>query len=156
MRLTPNFTLSEFTYSPTAESLGLDNTPTEDQIARLGALCEAILEAWRDRFGPLKINSGFRSEELNRAVGGAPASQHKEGEAADVVPLEATIVDLALFAVDQGLPFDQLIVYPAENFVHVSHRGDGGNRGELLVSRHRTCAVITPGALKDMLPTEGD
>ncbi len=153
MRLTPNFTLSEFTHSPTALDLGIDNTPNDDQIACLRSLCQVILEPWRERFGPLKINSGFRSEKLNRAVGGAPASQHKKGEAADVVPLEATIIDLALFAVDQGLPFDQLIVYPAEKFVHVSHRGGGGNRGELLVSRHRTCAVITPRALKDLLGT---
>jgi zinc D-Ala-D-Ala carboxypeptidase len=151
MNLSPHFKLEKFTRSVTAEEQGFDNTPDDDQIAALAALCVAILEVLRDRFGPIKINSGFRSDALNRAVGGVYASQHKKGEAADIVPLEATIIDLALFAADQQLPYDQLIIYPDENFVHVSHRAGGGNRGELLVSRHRSVAVLTPAALREMV-----
>jgi hypothetical protein len=150
MNLSSHFTLREMTRSAAAEKLGIDNVPNEDQIARLRSLCEAVVEPLRRRFGPLRINSGFRCEKLNRAVGGSEKSQHMRGEAADLVPLAAGIIDLALFAVDRGLPFDQFIVYPDEKFVHVSHRSDGVNRGELLICQNRVYSAIAPGALRDM------
>ena len=84
MKLSKNFTLGEFVRSATAERLGIDNTPSEAQIANLRNLCCQVAQPLRDRFGPILINSGFRSEELNEAVRGVGQSQHLTGCAMDI------------------------------------------------------------------------
>lgn len=91
MQLSPHFHLSEFTRSATAERLGITNSldPSnpldQDVIANLRNLCEQVLEPLRAYVGqPIVIASGYRSAELNKAVGGAMASQHLTGEAADI------------------------------------------------------------------------
>ncbi|MDE7127672.1 MAG: hypothetical protein K2O58_07250 [Bacteroidales bacterium] len=91
-----------------------------------------VLQPLRDRCGtPLKINSGFRCPELNTAVGGAPASQHLRGEAADIAFAEP--YRLALMVLELGLPFDQMILYPS--FLHISHKKTGVQRRQVLYSR---------------------
>lgn len=85
MRITKNFTLDELTDSATAKRLGLDNTPNEVETAKLITLAKDILQPIRDRYGkPIIVTSGFRSEAVNKAVGGAKNSQHRLGEAADL------------------------------------------------------------------------
>ena len=64
MKLTRNFSLSELIKSDTAIRLGIDNNPNADQIEKLKALCENILQPVRDHFGRVKVTSGFRSPEL--------------------------------------------------------------------------------------------
>ncbi len=71
-QLSPNFTLRELTFSQTAVMNNIDNTPTLTEIQRLKKLCEQILQPARDVLGPLRISSGFRSEELNRLLGEFP------------------------------------------------------------------------------------
>lgn len=86
MKLTENFTLEEMVFSSTANSKGIDNTPSNESMINLRKLCEDILQPVRNRYGrPIRITSGYRSEALNRAVGGVATSQHKKGEAADIV-----------------------------------------------------------------------
>ena len=85
MKLTENFTLKEMTNSSTAERNGIDNTPDSGVISKLEALCRLILQPIRDAYGKtIIVTSGYRSPELNRAVGGASNSQHTYGEAADI------------------------------------------------------------------------
>jgi peptidase M15-like protein len=109
MNVSENFTLEELTQSQTAARLGLDNTPNQDVILRLENLCEIILEPARAQFGPLLISSGYRSPDVNAAVGGSRGSAHMLGNAADVIPLHATKLDLARW-VKNTVPFDQVIL----------------------------------------------
>ena len=81
MRLSKNFTLAELTKT----SVGLPNNPSDVEIERLKILCEKVLQPLRDDFNaPIIINSGYRSQQVNKAVGGVPTSQHLKGESADI------------------------------------------------------------------------
>ena len=83
MNLSRNFTLSELIKSDTAIRKGINNNPNAEQIEKLKALCENILQPVRDHFGRVKITSGFRSSELCLAIGSSVNSQHAKAEAAD-------------------------------------------------------------------------
>ena len=79
------FTNNELTDSPTAKRLGIKNEPTKEQWINLFAIRDNVLNPLREKFGkPIRITSGFRSPELNKAVGGKPTSQHTKGEAMDI------------------------------------------------------------------------
>lgn len=83
--ITKNFTYDELTGSTVAKRLGLDNTPSEVEKKRLVMLANEVLQPIRDAWkSPIIINSAFRSEEVNKAVGGVKNSQHRKGEAADI------------------------------------------------------------------------
>lgn len=104
-------------------------------------LVDTVIQPLRDTWGsPLAINSGYRCSEVNQAVGGVPTSQHVFGEAADVCPFGRngsgnidTIRQLAQKASELKLPFDQMILYPT--FVHLSHKKNGIQRGQILYNR---------------------
>lgn len=104
-------------------------------------LVDTVIQPLRDTWGsPLAINSGYRCPEVNQAVGGVPTSQHVFGEAADVCPFGRngsgnidTIRQLAQKASELKLPFDQMILYPT--FVHLSHKKNGIQRGQILYNR---------------------
>lgn len=82
---TKNFSYDELIASATAKRLGLDNTPSPEEKEKLRKLAEDILQPIRDRWrSPIIVNSAYRSEAVNKAVGGVPTSQHRLGEAADV------------------------------------------------------------------------
>lgn len=136
MRLSPHFTLGELTASGTARRHNIDNTPGEEHIANLTALCHNVLEPIRQRFGVLRVTSGYRSPELNARVGGAETSQHMRGEAADI-QLSGSAVDEKMFAfVRDTLTYDQLLYERASKtgrrWLHISYRRDRKNRREAL------------------------
>lgn len=84
-QLSKNFTLQEMCSSLTANLYGIDNTPNQKQIDNLKMLCQQVLQQARDDFGhPIHVNSGFRSKELNKKVGGVANSYHLKGQAADL------------------------------------------------------------------------
>lgn len=82
--LSEHFSLEEMTRSGVAIRMRIDNNPDEEQVENTRQLCRNVLEPVRRRFGVTRITSGFRSQALNAAVGGAPDSQHLRGEAADL------------------------------------------------------------------------
>jgi len=134
--LTPHFTLEELCVTST----GLPNVPPESVVNRLRLLATYILEPLRFELGgkPIHVNSGYRSDALNAAVGGAGTSMHKTGEAADIyvsglTPVEVARVVWALARKD-GTSFtpDQCILYPQRGFVHVSYTHRRPNRGEYM------------------------
>ena len=87
MKLTEHFNLSEFERSATAEANHINNSCPSQYIPVLQQLCKTILEPLRAFAGePIIISSGYRCNQLNVKVGGAYASQHTLGEAADIVP----------------------------------------------------------------------
>ena len=87
MRLSEHMTLAEFCKTKT----GIENVPNEEQVKNLKRLCrwlERLRKRWNDLYGegddPIIINSGFRSPEVNKAVGGVPTSNHLTGCAVDI------------------------------------------------------------------------
>lgn len=131
MKLTDNFTLEELTYSDTARRLGIDNTPQAGHIAQLQKLCVRLLQPLRNLYTePFHINSGFRTPELNKAVGGASRSQHMYGQAADV--RVANPRKLLAELLKSQLDFDQAILYPT--FLHLSYN-PANNRCQVLYAK---------------------
>lgn len=128
--LSKNFSLVEFTESPTAKKYGIDNTIHDEKVKRsLEALVGIVLQPLRDAWGqPLNVNSGYRCKRLNQIVGGVESSQHRLGEAADIAA--SSPYKLAKMARDLGLNYDQMILYPT--FVHFSHKLDGVQRRRIL------------------------
>ena len=120
------FSLLELTKSDTAIRRGIDNNPNADQVEKLKALCENILQPVRDHFGRVKVTSGFRSVELCLAIGSSANSQHAKAEAAD---FECVGVDNAELAdwIHKNLPYDQLILEfytpgePNSGWIHCSY-----------------------------------
>lgn len=137
--LSSHFTLEELCRSETAARLGIDNFPPLEVVDRLRRVCEFILEPLRAHVGfPVIVNSGYRSPELNKAVGGSKNSQHMLGEAVDIEVPQVPNKRLAQMVRGLGLPYDQLILEHAEDsdpqagWVHVSHR-EKDNRTDFFV-----------------------
>lgn len=131
-----HFVRGEFTASDTAARRGIDNTPPSGVWDHIAALATNILEPTRAAVGPLHINSGYRSVALNRAIGGATASQHMIGEAADVTPVDRTVPNERIFLhIYDTLEFDQLIWEFGGAWVHVSWRLGGPQRRSVIDAR---------------------
>lgn len=112
--------------STTATRRGIDNTPPADAIENLGALCRNVLEPARLAFGaPITVTSGYRSKELNAAVGGKATSQHLRGEAADI-QVKRGLRKLFKIIKDRGV-FDQLLYETngKSTWIHVSYAAYG-------------------------------
>ena len=85
LQLSEHFTLAEFERSATAQACGIDNNVPAKYVPVLQQLCKEVLEPLRSYVGqPIIISSGYRCNQLNIKVGGAYASQHTLGEAADI------------------------------------------------------------------------
>ena len=79
------FSLAELTRSDTAARHKIDNTPNKAIIDNLQYGVDMVLDPLRRLYGkPIKINSGFRCEQLNKLVGGVTNSWHQVGNAADI------------------------------------------------------------------------
>jgi len=127
MNLTANFSLHEMTKSETALRKGLPNVPTEADIASLKLLAEKVLQPLRDHYGVgIKVNSGYRSPDVNAAVGGSRTSDHCKGQAADIEIAGIPNAVLAQYIKD-SLQYTQLILefytpgIPDSGWVHVSY-----------------------------------
>ena len=138
MKLSKNFSLIEFTKSQTAIRKGIDNKPTNLHLASLTVLCNEILQPLRDWYlKPITINSGYRSEELNKAIGGSKTSQHCKGQAADIDTVSDNIK--LFFYIKDNLEYDQLLAEFEQDgniaWIHVSYNPSGINRNETRIAR---------------------
>lgn len=132
-RLSASFYLSEFTTSQVAKRFGYRNQPNEKHIENLNLLCKNVLQPLRELVTvPIFISSGFRSFDVNYAVGGTVNSQHMEGKAADIIIPEKCLKEI-FELIPLHLHFDQLI-YEFERWIHVSWNGDK-NRNEVFISK---------------------
>ena len=146
LRLSKNFTLTEMTVSQTAARQGIANDPPEAAIAALRQLCTEVLEPVRQHFDrPVIVSSGYRSPELNRAIGGSGSSQHCKGEAADFTVPGVSVLDLARW-MHRNLDYDQLI-YEFGRWVHVSYRSGRLRNQELSARRIAGRTQYLPGIL---------
>ena len=124
--VTMHFTIEELCASDTAKAKGISNKPNVQQMINLVYLTAYVLEPLRVAMDEsIKISSGFRSEALNKAVGGAFNSQHKKGQAADLCIDGNLDKGKRWFNyIRQHLPFDQLIWEHDKSgtyWVHVSY-----------------------------------
>ena len=125
MKLSKNFSLEELTKSDTAVRRGISNVPSEDVTNNIQELVDNVLQPIRDRLGPVVVTSGYRSPELNTAIGGSKTSDHCLGMAADI---EVLGIDNKVTAeyIRDNLVFTQLILefckdgVPDSGWVHVS------------------------------------
>ena len=136
MQLSKHFTLEEFEKSQTATRKGIKNKAGSGEIKNLGDLCYNVLEPCRAKFDkPIRISSGYRSEELCVAIGSKKTSQHALGMAVDMeIPSESNL-KVALW-LQNNVDFDQLILeyYTGEansGWIHVSYQ-EGNNRKQVL------------------------
>ncbi len=151
MKLSKNFSLEEFCKSQTASRLGISNIPSDKRIIdNLKALCHNVWQPARDYFGPIIISSGYRSPELNEAVGGSTKSQHILGEAADGEALRASNYELANW-IHNNTRNDQVILefyYPNEGpnsgWVHASYRQGVNRQLALTINRNGTYYGFNP------------
>jgi hypothetical protein len=138
-KLSSNLSLKEVIKSNTAKRKGIDNSPTAEHLANLKVVAVRVFQPIREHFAtPIGISSGYRSEALNKAIGGSKTSQHSRGQALD---LDADIYggltnfDIFFF-IKNNIDFDQLIwefgTDEEPNWVHVSFRADGQNRKSVL------------------------
>ena len=139
MKLSKNLSLAEVTKSVTAKRLGIDNTPDEWVTENLKSIAEHVFQPLRNHFGrPIYVSSGYRSADLNRAIGGSIRSQHVEGRALDLdADVFGRVTNSEIFRwILNNITFDQLIwEFGDENnpdWVHVSYVHDGINRGRCL------------------------
>ena len=136
VKLSQNFTIQEYIKSQTALRQGIDNTPTEEHMGNATALFRNVVQKVRDQFGVTVINSGYRGEALNKAVGGSSTSQHCKGEAVDIECPGTSNYDVAKW-IEDNLDFDQLILefitlgIPDSGWVHVSYKSEGNRKQSL-------------------------
>lgn len=136
-RISKNFTLDELTASATAKQMHIINAPGVDEVCNLCALVHNVLQPLRDAMcESVKIGSGYRCPQLNKAVGGVATSQHTKGEAADLCIDGDMKKGKRWFEwIKQHCQFDQLIwEHNAKGtyWVHVSYRADGKNRRQVI------------------------
>lgn len=134
--LSPHFALAELTVSATAARLGLDNTPSPrmvDELARTAARLENVRAILGHK--PVIVLSGFRSAEVNKAVGGSATSAHMKGMAVDFIcPGFGSPRQVALRLAQALRDYDQLIL-EHDQWVHV---GFGpGRRHQVLTATRR-------------------
>lgn len=139
------FSFYEFTKSDTAKRLGIENNPNEQETENLIELMrfmDNLRGAWTEYCkeyelgtGAIRINSGFRCEELNNAVGGSKTSAHRVGYACDMYPCNGRLSYFQSFLLSylKDKRFDQMILYPT--FVHIGLKNQKGEQRKQIFSK---------------------
>jgi hypothetical protein len=124
MQLSPHFTFDEMTRTGQAHLQAANREEAQRFIPQLTAVCTMLLEPVRLKFGPVKINSGFRGLSVNTAIGGSKNSQHMKGEAADFVVPGHGLEDVFRWIVTESeIVFGQAILEgrtPTPTWIHLS------------------------------------
>ncbi len=137
MKLTEHFELAEFTQSDYAVRYGINNLPSPAIMGELRRVAN-VLETVRALCGnrALRITSGYRAPELNRAVGGAPNSAHTEGRAADFVVADLAVAEAGRAIAESVIEFDQLIYEGTWLHLAIPKLGAPGRR-DILCARFK-------------------
>jgi len=135
MRLSKNFTLPEIIHSNTAKRLGINNAPNKEHLKNMQVLVRDLIQPMRDVLGPIRISSGYRNPELNRAIGGSSKSQHCKGEALDLQYWskgEMCNKEIYDWVIKSEIEFDQMINEFDYSWIHISLKSNGKNRKQIL------------------------
>jgi len=138
MKISNHISNKEGIYITTATRKGIDNTPNEDQRKAMHEIARDIFEPLREWVGgPIRINSFFRSSELNKAIGGSTSSQHCKGQAMDIDDGGCKKTNAEMYYwIKENLNFDQMIwefgTDDNPNWVHISYVDAVSNRNRCL------------------------
>jgi len=138
MQLSKNLSLSEMIRSESAKRKNISNMPSDVHLANMKKLATNVFQPIREHFNqPIHISSGYRSQELNKLIGGAASSQHSSGEAIDIDMDGTSITNAQVFNwIKDNLVFDQLIwefgTDKNPDWVHVSYESTGKQRKQIL------------------------
>jgi zinc D-Ala-D-Ala carboxypeptidase len=137
-RIGSNFWLSEFLRSDLAVRRGLENMPHAEQLANITNILGPGMQRVRDTLGaPVQITSGYRSPDINAAVGGSRSSQHTQGLAADFVcPQFGPSRAVAKYLSQRWdeVRYDQLIY--EGSWCHISFAGVGARERSEVLTAH--------------------
>jgi len=137
-RISKHISYKEAVGSNYAKQKGIKNKPNEEQVENMKLLAEEVFEPLREWVdAPIKVNSMFRSLELNTALKGSKTSSHMKGEAMDITSMGGKS-NLEMFHwIKDQLCFDQLIwEFGSEpKWLHVSFSKN--NRQQVLVTKKR-------------------
>jgi hypothetical protein len=138
----------EGTYSSTALRLGLDNTPAPEQLKCMMELARDVFEPLREWVGgPIKINSFFRGEPVNTAIGGSKTSQHMKGQAIDIDDTFGHKTNAEMYHyIKDNLDFDQMVWEFGNsknpNWVHISYVTHRPNRKKLTIALRKNGKTV--------------
>ena len=136
--ISKHISYKEGVYSITATRRGINNDPNDEQLSNMELLAEKVFEPLREWVGgPIKINSFFRCQELNKAIGGSSKSQHCHGQAIDIDDTYGKVANSEMYHyVKENLDFDQIIWEFGDddnpNWVHISYVSEEDNRRRCL------------------------
>jgi len=136
--ISKHISYKEGVYSITAIRKGINNEPNEEQLSNMKIVAEKIFEPVRIHFNtPIKVNSFFRSPDLNKAIGGSTKSQHCKGQAIDIDDTYGNVTNAEMYYwIKENLDFDQMIWEFGDddnpNWVHVSYVSPEENRNRCL------------------------
>ena len=139
-KVSEHITYKEATRSVTALRLGIENVPNDYELQNMELVAEKVFEPLRKAVnGPIKINSFFRCEELNKAIGGSSKSQHCQGRAIDIDDVYGYVSNSYMYYyIKDNLDFDQLIwefgTDTEPDWVHVSYVDGDSNRKRCLLA----------------------
>ena len=136
--ISKHISYKEATHSATALRRDLDNTPNDEQLKCMEEVAENLFEPLRKWVGgPIKVNSFFRGEPVNTAIGGSKKSQHMKGQAIDIDDTFGYKTNAEMYHyIKDNLDFDQMIWEFGDdenpNWVHVSYVSEEDNRRRCL------------------------
>tara|TARA_R100001129_G_scaffold9640_1_gene6641 strand:+ start:554 stop:1009 length:456 start_codon:yes stop_codon:yes gene_type:complete len=136
--ISKHISYKESTRSTTALRLGIDNEPNKEQLENMKLVANNVFEPLRVFInGPIKVNSFFRSPDLNKAIGGSTRSQHCKGQAIDIDDTYGKATNAEMYWwIKENLDFDQMIWEFGNNdnpdWVHVSYVSPNKNRNRCL------------------------
>jgi zinc D-Ala-D-Ala carboxypeptidase len=137
-KISKHISYKEATRSATALRLGIENIPNEYELQNMEMVAKKVFEPLREAIdAPIKINSFFRCEELNKAIGGSSKSQHCQGRAIDIDDIYGHVSNAFMYYyIKDNLDFDQLIwefgTNDSPDWVHVSYIDEDSNRKRCL------------------------
>ena len=140
-KISKHVSYKEGVRSRTADRRGLDNTPNEEQLKCMKEVAENLFEPLREWVGgPIKINSFFRGEPVNTAIGGSKYSQHMKGQAIDIDDTFGHKTNAEMYHyIKDNLDFDQMIWEFGDeknpNWVHISWVSHRPNRKKLTIAK---------------------
>ena len=139
-KISDHISYKEATHSDYAKQYSIENKPTDAHIKNMELIAEKVFEPLREwAKAPIKVNSMFRSEDLNNGIKGSPRSSHLTGNAIDLTNMGGKTNLELFYYIKDNLDFDQLIWYGAgePKWLHVSYKNKKDNRKEVLVTRKK-------------------
>ena len=134
MKLSKNFTRAEIEHSNTAKRLGIKNEMSQEHLENMQNLIDNLIQPLRDDIGPIRISSGYRSPQLNKAIGGSAKSQHSKAQALDLQYWSKGKMNNKIiydWVIESDIEFDQMINEFDFSWIHISLKKNS-NRKQVL------------------------